>query len=96
MAQRVEDLTIGYEEDGVQVVEELDKEVLTKGAWATVLFKYRQIDRASGQFGKPQFSIRRFRKTGGEYRVQSKFTISSEDQARKIVDTLTRWMDDAG
>lgn len=92
MAENIEDITINYEEDGQQVVRELDKEILTRGAWTTILFRFQQIDRKSGEWGKTQFSIRRYRKVQGEYRSQSKFNISSPDQARKIVDTLTDWL----
>ena len=38
------------------------------------------------------FVIRRYKKSGGEYRQQSKFTISSAEQARKIVDALSGWI----
>ena len=45
MASKAEDITINYEEDGVLVVKELDKVILSKSAWATVLFKYVQWDK---------------------------------------------------
>ena len=34
MASDVQELTINYTEDGILIVRELDKEVLTKGAWS--------------------------------------------------------------
>ena len=95
MAQRVEDLTVSYEEDGRPVVQELDKEILSKGAWATVLFRYRQMDNKTGELGEEKYVIRRYRKMGGEYRPQSKFNISSKKQARHIVDALSRWIAEA-
>lgn len=94
MAETIDELTMNYEEDGQQVVEELDKDILSKGAWTTILFKYRQIDKKTGDWGKIQFSIRRYKKSQGMYRVQSKFNLSSEDQARKIIETLGRWLDE--
>ena len=45
-------------------------------------------------YGPDRYVIRRYKKSGGEYRQQSKFTISSNDQARRIVDALSRWMSD--
>lgn len=95
MAQRVEDLTVSYEEDGRPVVQELDKEILSKGAWATVLFRYRQMDNKTGELGEEKYVIRRYRKMGGEYKPQSKFNISSKKQARHIVDALSRWIAEA-
>ncbi|HAS88167.1 MAG TPA: hypothetical protein DCS48_02525 [Desulfovibrio sp.] len=94
MSETIEDLTIHYEEDGQVIVKELDKEVLTKGAWTTIMFRYKQLDRKSGEYGKDMYTIRRFRKMKGEYRPQSKFNISSPDQARKIISTLEGWIKD--
>lgn len=93
MASDVSELTVQYEEDGTVIVKELDKEVLSKGAWATLLFKYQDWNRAKGEYGPPRFTIRRYRKINGEYRQQSKFNISSEDQAVKIIETLKKWVD---
>jgi hypothetical protein len=92
MATKADDLTINYEEDGVLVVKELDKEVLSRGAWATVLFKYVQWDRARNDYGPERYSIRRYRKIDDEYRQQAKFTISSKEQAQKIIDALQKWI----
>jgi hypothetical protein len=36
-------------------------------------------------------SIVRFKKSGGSYRKQSSFNISSEKQARQIVEVIERW-----
>ncbi|MDK2954904.1 MAG: hypothetical protein PWQ57_400 [Desulfovibrionales bacterium] len=93
MAETVEDLTMQYEEDGVVVVKELDKVVLSKGAWATVLFRYEQLDRRSGDY-KEAYSIRRYQKSGGEYRQKSKFNISSRKQAQQLVEALGQWIED--
>ncbi len=90
--ETIEDLTITYtEEDGTITVRELSKEVLTKGAWATVMFLHEDLDRASGEYGEPKVTIKRFRKTGGVYRSQSKFTISSAKQAKQMIEILSRW-----
>lgn len=92
MAERVEELTITYKEGDQTIVEELDKVVLSKGAWATILFKYHELDRRTQQMGSVKFGIHRYQKRNGVYRRQSKFTISSEAQARKIVDALGDWL----
>ena len=88
----VDELSINFQdENGVQLVRELDKEILTKGTWATLMFKYQDLDKASGDFKAPKYAVRRYQKRDGEYRVKSKFTISSAIQARKICEVLTRW-----
>lgn len=92
--ETVDDLTITYEEGDRVIVEQLEKEVLSKGAWATVLYKYRELDRSSGDFGAPKFTLRRYQKRKGVYRQQSKFNISSRAQAKLICDTLLKWLDE--
>ncbi len=93
MADTIEDVTIQYEEDGEVIVEQLDKHVLTKGSWSTIMYRYRERNRSSGEMGADKFSIRRYQKRNGVYKPQSKFNISSEKQARQIVETLTSWLD---
>lgn len=93
MASDVNDITMNYEEDDILVVKELDKEILSKGAWATILFRYQQWDAKKEEYGPDRYSIRRYRKMNNEYRQQSKFTISSKDQAIKIVDALQKWIE---
>jgi len=92
MASSVEELTIRYEEDGVETVKELDKQILTKGAWSTVIFRYQDWDRSKQAYGPDKYSIRRYQKRGGEYQQKSKFNISSKDQAEKIIAALQSWI----
>jgi len=95
MSATIEDLTINYEEDGVQVTKETGKEVLSKGAWTTILFRYQSLDKATGEFGKDMYTIRRYQKRQGEYAMKSKFNISSTEQAKKIIDILSTWINEA-
>jgi hypothetical protein len=92
MASTVEELTVNYSEDGTQLVKELDKIVLSKGAWATLIFRYQDWDAQGNQFGPDKFSIRRYQKRNGEYFQKSKFNISSVEQARKIIEALQGWI----
>lgn len=92
MSAEANDLTINYEEEGVQVVKELDKEILSKGAWTTILFRYQELDRATGEYGPDKYSIRRYQKQKGQFVPKSKFNISSAAQAEKIIETLSRWL----
>jgi hypothetical protein len=94
MATKVDDITINYEEDGVLVVKELDKVILSKGSWSTVLFKYQQWEKAKNDYGPERYSIRRYRKIDEEYRQQAKFNISSKDQAEKLIEALGAWIKD--
>jgi len=93
MAADVNDITINYEEEGVQMVKELDKVILSKGAWATLLFRYQQWDAKKEAFSPDRYTIRRYRKIQGDYSQQSKFNISSPEQAAKIVEALSKWIE---
>lgn len=92
MAETAEDLTINYEEDGTLIVKELDKEILSKGAWTTILFRYQEFNRSKGEYGADKYSIRRYQKRSGQYLPKSKFNISSPAQAQKIIETLSKWI----
>ncbi len=92
MASDVNDLSVNYTEDGVDIVKELDKVVLSKGAWATLIFRYQDWDRAKQAYGPDKYTIRRYQKRNGEYIQKSKFNISSRDQARKIIAALEQWI----
>lgn len=96
MAETIEEVSYNYEDEGKLVRREMKKEILTKGAWATVMFLYQELDRKTDQWGAPKVSIVRFKKSGGVYRKQSSFNISSEKQARQIVDVIERWYTEVG
>lgn len=91
MSSTIEDLSINYEEDGVLIVKETGKEVLSKGAWTTILYRYNNLDRKTGEYGKDMYTIRRYQKRQGEYMMKSKFNISSTEQAKKIINILETW-----
>lgn len=94
MAETVDELTVEYHEGETMTVKELDKVVLTKGAWATVMYRYQDLDRKTGDFGADKYTIRRYQKRNGEYSQRSKFNISSRDQASQIITALTKWTDE--
>ena len=93
MNESIDDLTVNYEDDnGNVVVKELDKAVLSRGAWTTILFRYQEYRAASDDYGPDKYTIRRYKKVNGEYRAQPKFNISSPEQARKIITVLSSWL----
>ena len=90
-AETIDQITIRYEEDGKEVVREIAKEVLTRGSWTTIVFRYQDFDQKKGDFGPIKASIRRYQKSGGEYKQRSKFNISGGKQARQIASLLQKW-----
>ena len=90
----VDELTVNFkDENGTLLSKELEKVVLTKGNWATLMFKYQDLDKTTGEYKAPKYSIRRYQKRNGEYWTKSKFTISSPAQAAKVCEVLTRWIE---
>jgi hypothetical protein len=92
MSETIDDLTIAFSENGTETTKELDKQVLSKGAWTTIMFKYQDWDNAKNDFGPVKYSIRRYQKRNNQYWQKSKFNISSADQAQKIVNILNEWL----
>jgi len=88
----IDDVTVEYIEDGHVVVEELDKCILSKGAWSTIVFQYKEWDQRADAMGPVKYTIRRYRKVNGQLRQQAKFNISSDKQARALIDALAGWL----
>ena len=93
MASTPDELTINYSEGGVDVVKELDKRILSKGAWTTILYRYQDWVPSKDEYSKDKYSIRRYQKRNGEYQQKSKFNISSPDQAKQLIEALQEWVD---
>ncbi|MEA3242473.1 MAG: hypothetical protein U9Q19_03410 [Pseudomonadota bacterium] len=94
MSAEIDELTVQYEEDGLVTVKELDKKVLTKGAWSTIIYRYQDWDRRKEEYSKDKYTIRRYQKRSGQYMQKSKFNISSKDQALAVIEALQGWMKD--
>jgi len=94
MAEKPEDLTVDRYEGDIQTVKELDKVILSKGAWTTILFRYQEWDPRKGEYSPEKYTIRRYQKRDGRYLQRSKFNISSRDQARSLVEALQKWLGD--
>ena len=88
----IDELSVEMFEDGVMTVKQLDKILLSKGAWTTIIFRYQDFDAKKQDFGPDKYSIRRYQKKDDVYKMRSKFNISSKDQAEKIIAALQNWM----
>jgi len=60
------------------------------------MFRYQDCDNSKQDFGPVKYSIRRYQKRNNQYWMKSKFNISSDDQARKIIEILTGWLGQDG
>lgn len=91
MAETIDELTIHYEEDGKVLRREVAKEVLSKGAWTTIMYLYQDLDRKTGEYGPRKISIRRYQKRDGTFLQRSKFELSSPAQAHTICRKIQDW-----
>ncbi len=93
MAETVDEISIDWkDESGQLLVRQLKKEVLTSGAWSTLMFVYQDFDKRTGEFGPKKIRVARYQKRGGKFIPQSKFNISSAKQARRIVEIIQGWL----
>lgn len=92
MASDANDITINFTEDNILKVKEIDKVILSKGAWATIMFRYQLWDRKNEKYGEDCYTIRRYQKRSGAYSQKSKFNITGREQAEKIINVLQKWV----
>ena len=90
MASDIDELTIQYEEEGQVLVEELDKLILHRGAWTTILFLYREWDTKSENFSPPKAGLRRYQKIGGIFRKRDAINLT-EKNIPMLMDQLQSW-----
>ncbi len=89
----VEELTVTREgDDRMAPRRELNKKVLTKGAWATVVYLYEEKNKKTEEWSKPKLSLVRYRKLKGSYRFQKEFALSNIDHALVLRDTIDEWL----
>jgi hypothetical protein len=91
MIADVDELSYDREEDGVLVRKQLERVILARGAWATVLFLFQELDRETGAYRAPKMAIVRFQKWRGGYRTHSSFGVANEAQARELMAVFERW-----
>jgi len=93
MEEPIDEISIDWkDENGQYLVKQVKKEILTSGAWSTVMFMYRDLDKRTGEFGPKKMRIVRYRRRGGKFMAQSKFNISSAKQAKRIVEIIQNWL----
>ena len=91
MAENIDDLTIAFYQDDRNVLKELEKIILTRGNWTTIMYLFQELNKKTNEYEAPKVSIRRYQKRGGIYKQQSKFNISSAKQGREIASILVKW-----
>jgi hypothetical protein len=89
--ETLDDLTYDVEDDGVLARRQLDRVILSRGAWATVMFLYEELDRETGAYRAPKIAVVRFQKWRGVYRKHASLTLADGAEAQAFVATLGAW-----
>jgi hypothetical protein len=92
MASRVDELTVNHEENGLLVVKELSRLVLSSGKMVTIIFNYQLWESTLGDYGPVQVSINRYRKIKGEYQKHSQMHLLNRLQVQKMLELLQDWL----
>jgi len=93
MAETIDEISVDWkDENGQQLVRQVRKEVLTSGAWSTIMFMYQDFDKKTSEFGPKKIRVARYQKRGGKFIPQSKFNISSAKQAKRIIEIVQGWL----
>lgn len=95
LPETVEELTITRSGDERMADRnELEKKVVTSGAWATVIYKFQEkkVTKKDGETWTEKYSLVRYRKLKGTYKFQKEFAISNSDHVKIIRDTFTEWL----
>ncbi|MDR1397953.1 MAG: hypothetical protein LBJ14_09530 [Desulfarculales bacterium] len=92
MSNDIDELTIQYEEEGQVLIEELDKCILHRGAWTTVLFLYREWDAKTNDYGAPKAGLRRYQKSGGVFRKRDGINLG-EKNIPLLISQLKTWFE---
>ncbi|MGL4209101.1 MAG: hypothetical protein ACRCTY_06900, partial [Candidatus Adiutrix sp.] len=64
-----------------------------RGAWTSILFRYRERERQSGEMGPPKATLRRYQKYQGVFKKRDAINLSA-DTAKVLVTTLNTWLTD--
>lgn len=96
MAETIDEIHYDYEEEGTLVRKQLDKQVLSKGAWSTIMFLFQELDRKTETWKPPKVAIVRYQKSNGVFRQKSSFKITNAKQAGQVTEVLNTWFQDGG
>lgn len=85
------DIRWDLEDDGRLVRREVDRRVIEKGAWATALYLYEELDVETETWGPRKLALIRWRRVGGGWKKHAGFNVTDEDQAVMLRDALASW-----
>jgi len=97
MASTIEELTVNWREGDKLKVKELDKLVLSTGMWVTIAFLYQDLDpNDPSAYRAPKIALRRYKKRGDRYVVDTRFTLTTDKQALEFAAAIGTWFSSEG
>jgi hypothetical protein len=87
----LDEVTLDLEVDGEIVQRTLARQIMERGAWATVLLHVQKRDR-DGQWRSPHAVLIRFAKVRGMYKRHASITLGTTT-ARALSASLATWFD---
>lgn len=70
------DLSYDLEDDGREVRRQLDARVWVRGGWATGIYHFEELDRATDTWRAPRAAVIRFRKVRGGWRLHATINLA--------------------
>jgi len=92
----IDELTIARDgDDRFAPRRELKKQVLSEGAWPTVLYEFEELKRTKKgeSWGEPKLALVRYRKLKGSLKFQKEFALNKEIAA-VLGQALREWLAD--
>ncbi len=91
----LDDLRWDLEDDGRLVRREVDRRVIEKGAWATALYLYEELDPRTEAWGPRKLTLVRWRRVQDQWRKHASFNVTDTEQAELLRDALAAWFPSA-
>ncbi|MBK9035590.1 MAG: hypothetical protein IPL61_30755 [Myxococcales bacterium] len=85
-----DDLAYDLEVDGAQVRRELERRLWVRGGWATGVYRYQELDPATGAWRAPRVAVVRLRKVAGAWRKHAAIALTST-VAAELGAVLSAW-----
>lgn len=88
MFENISDISIATEQDGQQIIKQLEKHIIETGAFPVLLFRYQVWSEKENCFGEEEYLLVRYQRKHEQYIPIAKFRINSREQAKKIATAL--------
>jgi len=82
--QNLDDITMNIEENGAEILREVDRMVTERRGWAIVAIAYQKRKNESEPFSKTKIMLLKLRSFNEGWKLESKFKITDTGTAEEI------------